>query len=151
MKLGDEYGTPDELYWALVQKFGPFDMDGAAQPGNAKLAAFTSDASMETWWGRVWCNPPFSKMKLFADLADQYVRHWDNMADAKAHTVTMLCRADVSTRWWQECCHNRPVYMLRKRVRFIGAPQGYNFPVAVVYFKGRPPQSAQYRYLEEWP
>ena len=152
-KLGDEYGTPDDLYEALAFQFGPFDMDGAAQPGNTKLAKFTSDASMETWEGRVWCNPPFShgKLKYFCGLADEYARYWDNMADARAHTVTMLCRCDVSTKWWQNCCHNRPVYMLRKRVQFVGATQGYNFPVAVVHFKGHPPQAAQYRYLETWP
>ncbi len=149
-KLGDEYGTPDDLFDVLYKQFGPFDMDGAAQPGNAKLANFTDNASMETWKGRVWCNPPFSNMKYFAELADKYARFWANPPGLR-RTVTMLCRCDVSTKWWQNCCHNRAVYMLRKRVQFVGATQGYNFPVAVVHFKGYPPQAAQYRYLETWP
>lgn len=142
MKLGDEYGTPDDLYDVLWKKFGPFTMDGAATLENTKLTGFTSDASLTTWCGDIWLNPPYSKMKYFAKLADDYA--------SLGHKVTMLCRADVSTRWWQKHIHGRPVYMLRRRVKFIGATQVYNFPVAVVHFNGAGPQMAQYRYLEEW-
>jgi len=140
---GDEYGTPNGLFLTISKEFGPFDMDGAAQAHNTKLKKWTNNASLDTWSGHVWLNPPFSKMKYFTKLS-----HLHTLAGGK---VTMLCRHDVSTRWWQEYIHRQAaVRMLRCRVEFIGATQAYNFPVSIVLFRHLLPEVG-YEYFESWP
>jgi hypothetical protein len=113
--LGDEYGTPDDLFEAVSRDLGPFTMDGAATAENTKLPKFTSDANLDTWHGNIWLNPPFSKMPYFSKL---------------------LCRADPSTGWWEKNVHDvaDSVLFLRKRPKFIGGDASYNFPVCLVLY-----------------
>ena len=146
-KSTDEYGTPDDLFAAISNSFGPFDMDGAAQEHNTKLPAWTNDASEATWAGHIWVNPPFSMMPYFAPLA---MKH----AATTGNCVAMLCRLDASTKWWQAYVHGfADVWMLKKRVQFIGADQGYNWPCGIVVYNSRVwlGQPCLYRYFQGWP
>lgn len=141
---GDEYGTPDDLFAAIRDEFGPFDMDGAANRDNTKLLHFTNDASMTTWDGNIFINPPYSIMPLFAALAVRYVVEGE-------YTVTMLCRCDPSTEWWRTWVDPfASVYFLSKRVQFIGGDGAYNFPCAIVRYDF-PIHGGRYQYFLGWP
>ena len=151
-KPTDEYGTPDDLFTAISEVFGSFDMDGAAQEHNTKLPIWTNDASMETWSGHIWLNPPYSMMPYFSGLAREYARG----TKTTDRLVAMLCRLDPSTRWWQNNVHRHAdVWMLSKRVRFIGADQSYNWPSALVIYNSPVwichGHSCAYKYFQRWP
>ena len=61
---GDQWATPPALFEALDREFGPFVLDAAALPGNAKCARFWTPAEnglAQPWGpGPTWCNPPYS-------------------------------------------------------------------------------------------
>lgn len=63
--------TPRGMFDVLNEEFG-FTMDGASEPGNGLLpVASTADAPI-SWAGqRVFCNPPWSNIRPFIDLAVQ--------------------------------------------------------------------------------
>jgi hypothetical protein len=56
----DEWLTPPEILQAL----GPFDLDPCApavRPWDMAKSHYSEDGLMKTWYGRVWCNPPFNR------------------------------------------------------------------------------------------
>lgn len=131
----DEWRTPRGLFEEWTTKLGPFDLDAAATPGNALCARFhtAADDGLEQDWGtwRVWCNPPYSK-----------VRHWvtkGQQAAAAGATVVMLIPASTGTKWWHEYVEPAEYTLLKGRVRF-GKPTGKTggpapFDSAVVIFR----------------
>lgn len=67
----DDRGTDPAFIASLEERFGPFNLDAAASPHNAKCSRFFTvedDGLAQPWgeWpdmGRVWCNPPYSTTK----------------------------------------------------------------------------------------
>src|SRR5262249_44020432 len=58
----DDYHTPWPLFQRLEAKYGPFDLDAAALPENAKVARFftpADDGLSQPFYGRVFLNPPY--------------------------------------------------------------------------------------------
>lgn len=68
----DEWATPDYLYNELDKEFC-FNLDAAASEDNKKCDKFytLSDSGLvHSWYGyRVFCNPPYSKVKDFVKKA----------------------------------------------------------------------------------
>lgn len=80
--------TPASLFSALHSEFG-FTLDGAASPDNALCARFSSVDKPQSWAGeRVFCNPPWSSIPPFVELA------------AAASLAVLLVPARTNARWF---------------------------------------------------
>lgn len=120
----DDRGTPPELFDPLMERFG-FTLDVAAAEHNAKCASWYSlggfDGLANPWFGRVWCNPPYSNLEPWLRKA------WDAWTDDKPEVIVMLLPANRTEQgWWQD--HIEPyrdrgamfsIEFMRGRQRFI--------------------------------
>ena len=135
----DTWETPDYFFDPLNEEFG-FNLDVCAQAHNRKIPMFYSpelDGLQKPWAPMVcWMNPPYSR-------PDPWVEKAYSESEQGA-TVVMLLRADPSTRWWRVFWDHEKHQLRRdqdairypaKRIKFVGAKGGYNFPVAVVILR----------------
>lgn len=97
----DEWRTPDKLFNACSDHYGPFDLDVAAAKWNARCEKYFTkrqNGLHQPWRGRVWCNPPYSRGNLGL---------WVNFARVRVVTrrgpelVCLLVPSYTSERWWQ--------------------------------------------------
>lgn len=80
--------TPREFFAELHERFD-FTLDGAAYPDNALLPRYSTPGEPMDWEGeRVFCNPPWSTIKPFVDLAPF------------ADVAVLLVPARVNSRWF---------------------------------------------------
>lgn len=114
----DHWATPPELVRELEAEFGKFDLDPCCLPDTAKAPAYFTpedDGLQQTWYGRVFLNPPYSNPKVWV---------------AKAIEETIACRADLvialipcstDTRWFHTLVKGRAeIRFIRGRVKFLG-------------------------------
>lgn len=80
--------TPRAMFDALQAEYG-FDMDGAADADSGLLLRRSTVDAPESWIGRrVFCNPPWSEILPFVELA------------ATAELAVLLVPARVNARWF---------------------------------------------------
>lgn len=61
--------TPRDFFEGLQSRFA-FTLDGAATSENALLPRFSTEAAPVSWIGqRVFCNPPWSNVRPFVEIA----------------------------------------------------------------------------------
>jgi phage N-6-adenine-methyltransferase len=104
-KVKDGLATPQwlfDLLNALVHEITGqwFQLDAAAQPGNAKCAHYFDaevDALRQDWsaWGTIFCNPPFTRR-----LISQFVEKALQTAD-QGSTVVLVLPAWTGYPWFQ--------------------------------------------------
>lgn len=122
-----EWYTPPAIIELARQVLGGIDLDPASNPiaqgwiGAARY--YTADTPLqEPWSGRVWLNPPFSDTPAWVQrLEDEYT-----CGDVTA--ALLLVNSAPGYVWWEELWRQRPVCMLRERLRFYqadGTPGGY--------------------------
>lgn len=134
----DDRGTRWEDFDEFNRLYGPFTLDVAAAPHNAKCEKFFTredDGLAQSWAGeRVWCNPPYSDIGAWVQKA------WRERKGTVG--ITMLLPANrTEQKWWQE--HVEP-YRDDKNygltVRFLPGRMRFDRPNAVIGPKGdRPP------------
>lgn len=108
----DDRRTPPDLLAECAELAGVdrFDLDVAANDENTKASAWydlrddgLNDGLTGPWWGRVWCNPPYSNVRPWVAKA-----HAEWSADRPNHanavdSVAMLLPANRTEQaWWQE-------------------------------------------------
>ena len=105
----DDWLTPRDL----VDRLGPFDLDPCASsappwPTAVAMISPPDDGLSLPWWGRVWCNPPYS----------QVARWVKRCADHRRAVALVFAR--VETEWWWRYVWHRAssVFFLRGRLRF---------------------------------
>jgi phage N-6-adenine-methyltransferase len=121
----DDRGTDPALFAELDARFGPFTLDVAAAPHNAKCERYYTkedNGLVQKWSGIVWCNPPYSTYSLGAFvLKAWYEARW-------CERIVMLVPANRPEQdWWQDLVEpdrDQPdsplrVEFLRGRRRFI--------------------------------
>lgn len=118
----DEWATPPEIVKAL----GKFDLDPCATERSAKAPTFFTkeqDGLKRDWFGRVWCNPPYSQPALYR-FCEKMAEHGNGI---------LLIFARTGNKVWQEIIFPKAtaILFLRKRVQFIDN-QGFRggLPVA---------------------
>lgn len=128
----DDRGTDPTFIASLEEQFGKFHLDVAAAPHNAKADNYLTredDGLAYMWWGRVWCNPPYSDCGAWVRKA---WAEWDRESQGAGEPmapslIAMLLPANrVEQGWWQdhvEPFRDRPgsplrVEFLRGRMRF---------------------------------
>jgi phage N-6-adenine-methyltransferase len=77
----NEWFTPAEYIEAARKVLGAIDLDPATHPIAQRTIRATryytksDDGLTQPWTGRVWCNPPYTKLAEFADkLVDEYTQ-----------------------------------------------------------------------------
>lgn len=106
-KESDLWSTPPEVFEELNERYGPFDLDAAANFHNRKCQFWLGPSSMisenaltAAWKGfslglnRVWMNPPYSNPYPFVAKA------WEQ-AHIGNCMVTMLLPSTTEVGWWK--------------------------------------------------
>lgn len=118
----DDRRTPPDLLAECMALAGveAFDLDVAANDENAvapKWYTLDDDGVTCAWFGRVWCNPPYSDIRRWVQKADE--KHAD------CELIAMLLPANRTEQsWWQDYIepwqriNTLDVYFLRGRRRF---------------------------------
>jgi hypothetical protein len=124
-KSSDEWYTPDSLVAAL----GEFDLDPATSHQRGRQVArhfFTvaEDGLTQPWHGRVWLNPPFSKIHPWV----QRMREHNN--------GILLCFSRTDATWFVDLTrYCGAVYLLMRRMQFWRPEQkAQRCPLGVVLF-----------------
>lgn len=137
----DDRGTDPAFIASLEDRFGRFTLDVAAAPHNAKAESYYTrddDGLDREWFGRVWCNPPYSDCGAWVRKAweewngsgiplDTYRIFHGSEDPRDAELIVMLLPANRTEQaWWQDLVEpyrDRPgtplrVEFLRGRMRF---------------------------------
>ena len=103
----------------LSNRFGPFDLDAAADDDNHLCERYNTVAdgnpSRAKWLGRVWVNPPFGD-----------IGPWVKKAAAHSETVVMLTLANISSPWFLAAVRHAGLFLPNRRIHFWhpGRPPG---------------------------
>lgn len=128
-QIGDQWRTPDRLWWGINSMFGPFVLDLFADASNAKCEAYYSaeDNALSQNWserlaglnGAAYANPPYSRA---SQHEGQYIT---GMRQILAHTLAMretggryifLIKAATGEVWWPEDADH--IAFIRGRISF---------------------------------
>jgi phage N-6-adenine-methyltransferase len=128
-EVGDQWRTPDTLFWGINAMFGPLVLDLFTDGDNSKCPAFytAEDNALTQDWsarlvelhGAAFGNPPYSRAQQHEG---QYIT---GMQHIMAHTMEMrerggryvfLIKAATSETWWPEQADH--VAFIRGRVGF---------------------------------
>lgn len=135
----DDRGTHPDHFGPLQKRFR-FNLDVAAAVHNAKCGTYYTrqqDGLDQPWAGRVWCNPPYSRL---SDWVAKAWAEWDrdplpvalDYSLPPPELIVMLLPANRTEQgWWQDHVEARrdransplTVEFLRGRMRFIKAGQ----------------------------
>ena len=114
------WATSPELFDALNKEFGPFDLDPAATPDNAKCDRFFTiedNGLLLSWFGRVFLNPPYI-WGLVGDWVEKARLETDNN---RADLVVAVLPARTEVAWFHDHIINvgAEIRFLRGRHTFI--------------------------------
>lgn len=128
-EVGDQWRTPDALFWGINAMFGPLVLDLFTDGENSKCPAFytAEDNALTHDWsekladlhGAAFGNPPYSRAQQHDG---QYIT---GMVHIMAHTMAMrerggryvfLIKAATSETWWPEQADH--IAFIRGRVGF---------------------------------
>ena len=128
-EVGDQWRTPDALYWGINAKFGPFTLDLFTDGQNSKCPnyytaednALTQDWSekLKELGGAAYGNPPYSRSSYHDKQAVTGVRNIMEHAQAmreKGGRYVFLLKAATSEVWWPEWADH--VAFIRGRIGF---------------------------------
>ena len=126
-KASDEWETPKDLFYKLHHQYR-FTLDPCATEKNAlcnKFFTMENDGLKQSWEGeRVFCNPPYSKVKEWVKKA----------SEEKALTV-MLIPARTDTSWFHDIVQKKGMfYFIRGRLKFSNSKNSAPFPSMIVLF-----------------
>ena len=135
----DEWRTPDSLYNYLDNIYD-FTLDAAATAANAKTPVFftaADSALTNTWRGRVWCNPPYSRGNCTEFVTKAYT---EVCKKRNAEMAMLLLPARTDTIMWHSLIFPlaTEIIFLKGRLKFMDAAgltaNSAPFPSALVKF-----------------
>ncbi|NIG17482.1 phage N-6-adenine-methyltransferase [Pantoea sp. Al-1710] len=128
-QVGDQWRTPDQIWWGINSLYGPFVLDLFADRDNAKCEAYYSaeDNALTQDWsvrlaelnGAAYANPPYSRA---SEHDGQYIT---GMRHIIAHTMAMrelggryvyFIKAATAETWWPEEADH--IAFVRGRISF---------------------------------
>lgn len=132
-EVGDQWRTPDLLFWGINAMFGPLVLDLFADDSNAKCPAWytAEDNALTQDWserlaelgGAAFANPPYSRSQYHQKQAVTGMTHIINHAMAmreKGGRYVFLIKSATSETWWPEEAEH---------VTFIRGRIGFDLPV----------------------
>lgn len=138
----DEWRTPDRLFNACSDHYGPFELDAFAAKWNARCAEYFTkrdNALKQQWRVPTWWNPPYSRGNLLKCV--EYARA--QVAERDCPVACGLVPAYTSERWWQ--MHVMRPQLFEPRVELVyrrGIGRGFRarwrtLIIEVVFVDGR--------------
>lgn len=128
-EVGDQWRTPDLLFWGINSIFGPLVLDLFADDSNAKCPAWytAEDNALTQDWserlaelgGAAFANPPYSRSQYHEKQAITGMTHIINHAMAmreKGGRYVFLIKSATSETWWPEEADH--VTFIRGRIGF---------------------------------
>lgn len=128
-EVGDQWRSPDALYWGINAKFGPCTLDLFTDGQNSKCPnyytvednALTQDWSekLKELGGAAYANPPYSRATYHGKQAVTGMVHIMEYAQAmreKGGRYIFLIKAATSETWWPEYADH--VAFIRGRIGF---------------------------------
>ncbi|HDC4271388.1 TPA: phage N-6-adenine-methyltransferase [Enterobacter cloacae] len=128
-EVGDQWRTPDLLFWGINAMFGPLVLDLFADDSNAKCPAWytAEDNALSQDWserlkelgGAAFGNPPYSRSQYHQKQAVTGMTHIINHAMAmreKGGRYVFLIKSATSETWWPEEADH--VTFIRGRIGF---------------------------------
>jgi len=130
-----EWSTPQEFFKKLDWRFGPFDLDPAADCANTKCANFFTEAEdglSKSWEGFTsFINPPYGRG------IDRWIQKAYTESRQEETKVVMLIPARTDTRYWHDYIMKADeIYFVKGRLKFGESQNSAPFPSAVVVFDG---------------
>ncbi len=124
----DDWETPQYVFDYAFDRWGPFNLDGAAQKCNTKCKEFLSDATNFTagTGDFIWLNPPYSKNKQFIALAEAWAE--------QGAQVCCLVPSRTDTVFFQEAAKTARIYLIKGRINFVGGKHTAPFPSCFILF-----------------
>lgn len=133
-----EWETPDWLFKQASVLFGPFDLDAAATPLNAKCKRYFTEAdnALEKDWNadRVWLNPPYGRTKT----VEFVLKAIEEVRNNHCNNVCMLLPARTDTAWFHTLLSGEIsglsvfIVFIKGRVRFQNAMNSAPFPPMLI-------------------
>jgi hypothetical protein len=117
----DHWSTPAATYEALNAEF-LFTFDPCPLMSN-------EDGRKVKWSGRVFCNPPYSRITEFLKKGLYH------LAAGDCELLVYLIPARTDTAWFHDYCQKGEVRFLRGRLKFGGSKNSAPFPSMVVIFR----------------
>lgn len=128
-EIGDQWRTPDLLFWGINAMFGPLVLDLFADDSNAKCPTWytAEDNALTQDWaerlaelgGGAYANPPYSRSQYHEKQAVTGMTHIINHAMAmreKGGRYVFLIKAATGEAWWPEDADH--VAFIRGRISF---------------------------------
>ncbi len=128
-EVGDQWRTPDALYWGINAKFGPFTLDLFTDGQNSKCPSYytAEDNALTQDWseklkelgGAAYGNPPYSRATYHDKQAVTGMVHIMEYAKSmreKGGRYVFLLKAATSETWWPEWADH--VAFIRGRIGF---------------------------------
>ena len=128
-QVGDQWRTPDQIWWGINSLYGPFVLDLFADRENHKCEAYYSsedNALTQDWSARLtelngaaYANPPYSR------ASEHDGQHITGMRHIIAHTMAMrelggryvyFIKAATAETWWPEEADH--IAFVRGRISF---------------------------------
>ncbi|WP_407080636.1 phage N-6-adenine-methyltransferase [Enterobacter roggenkampii] len=132
-EIGDQWRTPDLLFWGINSIFGPMVLDLFADDSNAKCPAWytAEDNALTQDWserlaelgGAAFANPPYSRSQYHEKQAITGMTHIMNHTMAmrdKGGRYIYLVKSATSETWWPEDADH---------IMFIRGRIGFDLPV----------------------
>lgn len=117
----DHWSTPTATYDSLNAEFG-FTFDPC--PLMAQ-----EDGCKAKWTGKVFCNPPYSRITEFLK------KGLFHLANHDCELLVYLIPARTDTAWFHDYCLNGEIRFLRGRLKFGNSLNNAPFPSMVVVFR----------------
>lgn len=132
--MKDNWCTPPEIVELVSSYFdGKIDLDPCSNeesivPATVKLTK-EQDGLAHEWRGYVYANHPFGRGQA---------KKWLAKAKGSDNAVVItLTKFDPSTNWWNAYAWDADAICVpAKRIKFLGAPSGADFPVALLLYRG---------------
>ena len=128
-EVGDQWKTPEDIYWGINSLYGPFNLDLFTDGQNSKCPHFytAEDNALTQDWseklkeigGVAFGNPPYSRSSYHEKQALTGVRHIMSHASAmreKGGRYVFLLKAATSEVWWPENADH--ICFIRGRIGF---------------------------------
>ena len=111
--------TPDLAFEWANERWGPLDLDVAADEWNAKTPRYYNkkrDGLSSPWSSRIWCNPPWSNIQPWVQKALR------EFYAGRAECVVMLLPTRTGTSWFVDCGQRFDITYIKGRLKFGAKP-----------------------------